>query len=108
MFSTRGCRARSIGLVLGLVSLLLAAPVAMLRAETAPLFRIFLADGQSLVSYGEYARVMDRVVFSVPLNDKLENPKLQLISIPEKSVDWPQTEAYATAVRAKRYADARV
>ncbi len=107
MFSTSGWRRRAIASLWAVISLCLAAPLATLHAETAPLFRIFLTDGQSLVSYGEYARVSDRVVFSVPLNDKTDNPKLQLISIPEKSVDWPQTEAYATAVRAKRYADAR-
>ena len=35
-------------------------------ADVAPLFRVFLKDGTSLVSYGEMARVDDRVVFSMP------------------------------------------
>ena len=30
------------------------------------MFRVFLKDGRSLVSYGEVARVGDRVVFSMP------------------------------------------
>jgi hypothetical protein len=107
MFSTTGPVWRFFSVTTALLAALLCAPDAILHAETAPLFRIFLTDGQTLVSYGEYARVSDRVVFSVPLNDQVDNPKLQLISIPDKSVDWPQTDAYATAVRAKRYADAR-
>mgnify|MGYP001226093466 CR=1 FL=1 len=39
------------------------------NAETnqAPLYRIFLGQGDDLVSYGEYVRVDDRVVFSLPL-----------------------------------------
>ena len=41
---------------------------APLRADTAvtPSFRVFLKDGSSLASYGEMARVGDRVVFSMP------------------------------------------
>lgn len=107
MFSTLGRIRRLAGIMPTLFAALMSASTVLLRAETPPLFRIFLTDGQALVSYGEYARVSDRVVFSVPLNDQVDNPKLQLISIPDKSVDWTQTEAYATAVRAKRYADAR-
>jgi hypothetical protein len=77
------------------------------RAADAPLFRIFLMDGDALVSYGEFARVADRVVFSVPLDDNVETPTLQVISIPQSSVDWRRTDEYAIAVRAKRYADTR-
>ena len=35
-------------------------------APAATLFRVFLKDGTTLVSYGEVARVGDRVVFSMP------------------------------------------
>ena len=35
-------------------------------ADDATLLRVFLKDGTSLVSYGEPARVGDRVVFSMP------------------------------------------
>lgn len=71
------------------------------------LFRIFLNDGTNLVSYGEFARVAGRVVFSVPIGEVNRNPRLEVIGIPESSVDWAKTEEYATAVRAKRYAEAR-
>lgn len=71
------------------------------------LFRIFLNDGGTLVSYGEYARVGDRVVFSVPLGDALADPKVQVLTIHESIVDWARTERYAAAVRARHYAETR-
>ena len=79
-------------------------------AQTRPsalLFRIFLADGATLVSYGEFARVGGRVVFSVPLGDVAAEPKLQVVTIGESLVDWEKTEAYADAVRAQHYASTR-
>jgi hypothetical protein len=82
---------------------LLAAPV---FANDAVLYRIFLRDGSTLVSYGEFARVGDRVVLSVPVGPA-ERPQLQLLSISEARVDWQLTERYAEAVRAKRYAQTR-
>lgn len=75
-------------------------------AADALLFRIFLNDGGTLVSYGEFARVADRVVFSVPLGDA-PDPKVQVLTINESLVDWQKTNAYAAAVRAKNYADTR-
>jgi hypothetical protein len=77
-----------------------------LAASTA-LYRIFLLDGTTLTSYGEYARVADRVVFSIPIGNPLPQPNLQLISIAEATVDWNRTDKYAEAVRAKRYAETR-
>ncbi|HYC47010.1 MAG TPA: hypothetical protein VED01_16160, partial [Burkholderiales bacterium] len=37
------------------------------RGADAALFRLFLTDGTAMVSYGEYARVDDRVIFSMPV-----------------------------------------
>src|SRR4029453_7269971 len=45
-----------------LLLLTLASPAA---AADAVLYRIFLRDGSTLVSYGEFARVGDQVVFSI-------------------------------------------
>ena len=76
--------------------------------EPAPLlFRIFLTDGSNLVSYGEFARVAGRVVFSVPIGEVARDPRLEVVGIPDAAVDWPKTEEYATAVRARRYAATR-
>jgi len=80
---------------------------AFVRAQDAALFRIFLRDGESLVSYGEFARLADKVVFAVPLGDTATAPALHMVTIPASAVDWTRTEDYANAVRAKRYADTR-
>ena len=80
---------------------------APLSASEKVLYRIFLRDGTALVSYGEYARLDDRVVFSIPVGAIEPSPQLQLVSIAESAVDWRRTEEYAEAVRARRYAETR-
>lgn len=72
-------------------------------ADHAPLFRVFLTDGFSLVSYGEVARVADRVVFSMLTSASVDNPELQLVDIASSRVDWRRTEAYAESARATHY-----
>lgn len=82
-----------------------------LSAQTAPpdasLYRVFLRDGSALLSYGEFARVSDRVVVSLPIGGTAAAPGLQLLSIPADAVDWEKTDAYAESVRATRYATTR-
>lgn len=73
----------------------------------ATLFRVFLRDGSTIVSYGEFARVGDRVVVSLPLGGTEASPDLQLLSLPSDSVDWERTDAYADSARATRYAQTR-
>jgi hypothetical protein len=73
----------------------------------APLFRVFLKDGSSLVSYGELARVADRVVFSMPTSVSADNPQLHLVDIASDRVDWERTTSYADAARATRYFETR-
>jgi hypothetical protein len=78
------------------------------HAGDALLYRIFLRDGSTLVSYGDFARVADRVVFSIPISGvDGASPVLHLVSINESAVDWTRTDEYAEAVRARRYADTR-
>jgi hypothetical protein len=76
-------------------------------AADSILYRLFLRDGTSIVSYGEFARVADRVVLSIPVGEPAATPNLQLISIPDNSVDWDRTDRYSDAVRAKRYGETR-
>lgn len=71
--------------------------------DGAPLFRVFLKDGATLVSYGELARVDDRVVFSMPTSASAAAPQLQLVNIPADRVDWDRTVTYAESARASRY-----
>jgi hypothetical protein len=46
-------------------------------------------------------------VLSTPVGDPAVSPALQLISIPDVSVDWERTDRYSDAVRAKRYGETR-
>jgi hypothetical protein len=73
------------------------------------LYRVFLRDGSTLLSYGEYARISDRVVVSLPLGaaSGAATPALHLVSIPSDTVDWERTDAYADSVRATRYGATR-
>ena len=68
------------------------------------LFRVFLTDGRVLSSYGEWARIDDRVIFSMPTQLTRDPVELQLVTIPSHRVDWPRTELYAESVRAAAYA----
>ena len=77
-------------------------------AQTAaPLYRVFLADGSALASFGEWARVEDRVVFSMPLAPGAGPGDLHLVSLPVQRVDLARTERYADSVRAEHYAATR-
>src|SRR5262245_27849638 len=89
------------------VLLLLTGSAATADAADSILYRLFLRDGTSIVSYGEFARVADRVVVSIPVGDPAARPNLQLVSIPDASVDWERTDRYSDAVRAKRYGETR-
>ncbi|HET7618426.1 MAG TPA: hypothetical protein VFK20_07950 [Vicinamibacterales bacterium] len=97
----------TIAVALALVTADAARPVAQQAPPPATWYRIFLRDGSTLVSFGEYARVANRLVLSLPLDGQLASPTLQLVSIPADSVDWTRTNAYAEAARAARYADTR-
>jgi hypothetical protein len=81
------------------------APAAAGAPADATLFRVFLKDGSTLVSYGEFSRVADKVVLSLPIT--IDPPELQLVSIPSDSVDWQKTDEYAESARAARYATTR-
>ena len=60
-----------------------------------------------LSSYGEWARLDDRVIFSMPTQLSRDPVELHLVTIPAKRVDWPRTEQYAESVRAAAYAATR-
>ena len=94
------------GSVLAACALLFAAPGSA-GASEAVLYRLFLVDGSTLVSYGEFARVGDGVVLSLPLGEITESPVLQLVTIPESTVDWERTNQYSNAVRAQRFGETR-
>ena len=78
-----------------------AAPV----VDDATLFRVFFKDGTTLVSYGEFARVGDRVVFSMPVGavDAAGAVPLHLVNIAADRVDWDRTNRYAESARTVHY-----
>jgi hypothetical protein len=81
---------------------LLAGATPSTAADDVSLLRVFLTDGRAIVSYGEPARLADRVVFSVPTGTEPDAP-MQLVNLPAGSVDWDRTHRYVEAVRAARY-----
>ena len=89
-----------------LIGLALAPPAAAQDANLS-LFRVFLEDGRVLTSYGEWARVDSRVVFSLPTRRGDPAAELHLVSIPDDQVDWERTSRYAEAVKAAAYAATR-
>ena len=86
---------------------MLCAGVAHAQPASTQLYRVFLSDGTALASFGEWARVDDRVVFSMPLAPGAGPSDLHLVSLPISRVDLRRTEQYADAVRATNYAATR-
>lgn len=84
--------------------------LARLAAQTAPLstsFRVFLADGTALSSYGDAAQVGDRLVFNLAVVGADRRVTLQLMSLPVESVDLARTARYRDSMRARYYAATR-
>lgn len=93
--------------VLAFTAFLFVLPTAGRAAPDATLLRLFLADGTPLVSYGEFARVEDRVIFSMPVGGTATDPRIHVVTIPAKAVDWDRTERYAASARYQQYASTR-
>ncbi|MBI3400659.1 MAG: hypothetical protein HY048_04500 [Acidobacteria bacterium] len=72
--------------------------------DDATRLRVFLTDGSSLVSYGEPARVGDRIIFSIP-TATTPNPPLHLVDLPASRVDWDRTNRYGASARASHYVE---
>jgi hypothetical protein len=76
-------------------------------AESVTLFRVFLNDGTAVVSYGEYARVGDRLIFSMPVGSAGRtdgaDPQLHVVNLPLSAVNWTATSKYADSARLSHY-----
>jgi len=70
------------------------------------LLRLFLTDGTSVVSYGEFARLDDRVVFSMVTGAETE-PRLHVATLPADAIDWSRTDEHAASTRYQRYVQTR-
>lgn len=95
---------RTLAGVLAIASVLIVARASR-AADEATMFRLFLKDGGTLVSYGEVARVGDRVVFSMPTGPAAAGspPPLHLTNLAADRIDWVRTERYALSARSGRY-----
>jgi hypothetical protein len=95
---------RTLAAVVFAAALLMPVRAASAAGGDATLLRVFLTDGTSLVSYGEPARVNDRVIFSMPTS-AAPDPPLHLVSLPAARVDWDRTTRYAATARASHYVE---
>lgn len=75
-------------------------------AAEPTLFRLYLTDGTSVVSYGEFARVGDRVVFSLLMGSGAE-PRLYAATLPAMAIDWSRTDRDSASARQQWYARTR-
>ena len=73
----------------------------------ATLFRVFLLDGTSVVTFGEFARVADQVVLSVPVGGTAQDPRLQAVTLAASRVDWEKTDRHTASTRYQRYVATR-
>jgi len=71
------------------------------------LLRLFLNEGGTVVSFGEYTRTPDLVVFAMPIGGPLAEPHVQVVSLPTTAIDWRRTEGYATSARYHHYVATR-
>jgi hypothetical protein len=95
-----------IRLVASLIVCVLAAGLADAAGDAA-LFRIFLKDGSSVVTYGEFARTADQVVLSLPIGGTPEAPRLHAVTLAASKVDWEKTDRAAASARYQRYVATR-
>ncbi len=91
------------------LALLLVVPSTASAQSLPILYRIFVEGGDGLTSYGDYARVGGRVIFSLPvaLWTAGIGYRTQLMSLPSSRVDWEMTERYAESARYAHYAETR-
>jgi hypothetical protein len=99
------CRrlARAIVVMLAVIA---AASTIVHAALPEPVFRVFLKNGTALACWGEYARVGDQLVLTVPIG-RGPRAAYEFVSLPVSAVDLDKTERYAEAVRAQQFAATR-
>jgi hypothetical protein len=100
----RGGPLAAAGLVLAIAAAPGGAAAADGAAPAAPAstYRLFLLDGSSVATVGEFARTGDRVVVTIGLGDRLT-----MTTVPAAQVDWTRTQRYTAAVRAAHYGATR-
>jgi hypothetical protein len=92
--------------LIGFVLVLCACPT-LARAADPALFYLYLLNGDTLTSYGEFARIDDRVIFSMPVGGPADDPRLHVVTLPAGMIDWERTERHARSARYQRYVATR-
>ena len=77
------------------------------RAPTSRCSACTCSTERSSTSYGEFARVDDSVIFSMPVGGRPEEPRIQVTTVKAALVDWPRTDRYSASARYQRYAETR-
>lgn len=72
-------------------------------AADVALFHLFLLNGETVTSYGEFTRVDDRVIFSMPVGGSTDDPRLHVVTLPAGMVDWTRTNRHVTSSRYQHY-----
>jgi hypothetical protein len=72
-------------------------------AADVALFHLFLLNGETVISYGEFTRVDDRVIFSMPVGGSPDDPRLHVVTLPAAVIDWTRTNRHVTSSRYQRY-----
>lgn len=90
-----------------LLGVLCGSPVEAGTVQSPLLLRLFLTEGGTLLSFGEYTRTPDLVVFAMPVGGPIAEPQVQVVSLPAAAIDWPRTEGYASSARYHHYASTR-
>lgn len=71
-------------------------------------YRVFLASGEPLPSYGEPVFVDDRVIFNLLVGEETDGTaNVQLVSLPISGIDGERTTRYVEAMRASHYGATR-
>lgn len=84
----------------------LAIPCTAAPASDAMLLRLYLTDGSSIVSYGEFARVGEQVIVSMVMSGA-DEPRLHAATLPASAIDWMRTDLHAASARYQWYARTR-
>ena len=90
-----------VGLALGGAPQLVCADGPAPAAQSA-IYRLFLRDGSSIATVGEFARTGDRVVVTIGIADRL-----RMTTLAAADVDWERTNRYTESMRAAHYASTR-
>jgi hypothetical protein len=73
------------------------------RAADAALFRLYLLNGETITSYGEFSRIDDRVIFAMPVGGSADEPRLHVVTLPAGMIDWERTDRHLNSARYQRY-----